>query len=229
MIRLRSFVVVLAILAGATAARAQEEDITLKQLPKAVVEAIKAKYEGAKLVSAEKETQKDKVFYEVNIKHKDKAIELLLTPEGKIVSVEQPIEAKDLPKAVTEAIAKRYPKAAIKSAEETTKDNKATYAVLLENDVMIGNEKQKVQLALTSAGEIQATQSLIAAKDLPKAVQEALAKKYPNTPITRANEMSQGGKTTYLAILDTPERRHMAVLDGDGKIIREATQEKKKK
>lgn len=76
--------------------QADEEDIAINKLPKSVVEGIKAKYPDATLLSAEKETQGNKTFYEVNIKHKGRKIELLLTPEGKIATVEQAIAAKGL-------------------------------------------------------------------------------------------------------------------------------------
>jgi hypothetical protein len=143
--------------------------------------------------------------------------------------VEQPVEAKNLPKPVAEAIAKQYPKATVKSAEETVKEGKASYAVLLENDVMIGKEKQKVQMALSATGEIRSTQKLIVVKDLPQAVTEALGKKYPNLPIVRANEARRDGKTTFLAILESADKIHLAVLDPEGKILREQDQAKKKK
>src|SRR5947209_3088008 len=82
---------VLVFLVAAAPSRADEEKIALDKLPKAVVDAIKAKYPDAKLVGAEKETSGDKTFYEVVIKNKDRSIELLLTPEGKIVTVEQEV------------------------------------------------------------------------------------------------------------------------------------------
>src|SRR5437016_1779571 len=173
----------------ASVMRADEENIELDKLPKAVVDAIKAKYPDAKMVSAEKETKDDKTFYEVVIKNKDRSLELLLTAEGKIVSVEQEIPAKDLPKAVAKAIEDKYPKGTIKSVEEETKDDKVTYGVLLENDVLIEKEKQKVQLQLSADGKITRTQKRIAAADLPKAVTSQLEKKYPKAAITRATQV----------------------------------------
>lgn len=208
--------------------QADEEDIAISKLPKSVIEGIKAKYPDATLLSAEKETQGNKTFYEVNIKHKERKIELLLTPEGKIVTVEQAIAAKDLPKAVAQAIYKQYPKGTIKAIEEATRDKTATYAVLLEADVMIGGEKQKVHLQLTSAGQIMATQKLIASKDLPQTVTTALGKEYPNIPITRANEASKGNNVSYIVTLETAEKRFMAVLDAEGKILKDFSRNKKK-
>ena len=226
---IRGLCVVVVFLLTGLATRADEMDIPLDKLPKAVVEAIKAKYPGSKLVGAEKETEGDKTFYEVVIKIKDQSIELLLTPEGKIVSVEQKIAAQDLPRAVAGAIEKKYPKATVKDVEETTKDDKKTYAVLLETDVMIGKEKQKVQMALTAEGKITATQQMIAAQDLPNAVSVALELKYPKAAITRVNSTSREDKTTYVVLLETAEKKIASVLDAEGKILKDSSQDKKKK
>jgi hypothetical protein len=224
-----SGVAVMGLLLAATGAWADEENIAIDKLPKAVTDAIKAKYPDAKLVGAEKETQGDKTFFEVVIKDKDRNIELLLTPEGKIVGVEQPIAAKDLPKAVAEAIEKKYPKGTIKSVEEATRDDKVTYGVLLETEVMIDKEKQKVQLSLTADGKITATQQLIGAKDLPREVTGALEKKYPKATITRANEATREGKVTYIVSLETTEKKIVAMLDAEGKILKDFSQDKKEK
>jgi len=221
-------VAMVAALLTAAVAWADEEKITLDKLPKAVLNAIKAKYPDAKPVGAEKETKGDKIFYEVVIKNKDKSIELLLTPEGKIVEVEQEIAAKDLPKIVAAAIEKAYPKGAIKSVEEVTKEDKVTYGVLLENDVLVNKEKQKVQVHLNADGKITATQKLIAAGDLPTAVTGALEKKYPKASVTRANHITEGDKTSFVVTLETSDKKIGARLDGEGKILKEVTQEKKK-
>jgi len=117
----------------ATGARADEEKIELDKLPKAVTEAIKKAYPDGEMKSAEKEKEDGKEVYEVVVKNKDQTLEITLTPEGKILSVEKEIAAKDLPKAVTDAVDAKYPKATIKKAEEETKDEKVTYEVLIEN------------------------------------------------------------------------------------------------
>ena len=121
-------------LVGLTAVWAEddkEEKVPLDKLPKAVVDAVKAKFEGAELVSAEKEKEDGKEVYEVAIKHKGHNIEVTLTPDGKIVSMEKEIEAKDLPKVVSEALDAKYPKATIKKLEEVTEGDKLTYEALI--------------------------------------------------------------------------------------------------
>jgi hypothetical protein len=143
---------VLLALVGLTTARAddaKEEKVPLDKLPKAVVEAVKAKFEGAELVSAEKEKEDGKDVFEVAIKHKGHNIEVTLTPEGKIVSIEKEIDAKDLPKEVREALDAKYPKAEIKKAEEETKDNKVTYEVLI-----VTADKKKLEVVFDPKGKL---------------------------------------------------------------------------
>jgi hypothetical protein len=114
------------VLALIFSARADEEKVALDKLPKEVLDAVKAKFPKAELVSAGKEKDNDKIVYEVTLKDGGKNHDVTLTPEGKIVLIEKTIDAKDLPKPVAEALEAKYPKATIKLAEELIKDDKIT-------------------------------------------------------------------------------------------------------
>jgi uncharacterized membrane protein YkoI len=147
--------VVVLVVPALRAADEKEEKVPLDKLPKAVVEAVKAKFAGAILVSAETEKEDGKTVYEVNLKHKGHAIEVTVTPEGKIVSVEKTIAAKDLPEAVADALKKKYPKATIKKVEELSKDDKVTgYEVLL-----VTSDKKTVEVVFDPTGKITKTES----------------------------------------------------------------------
>ena len=127
---------------------AKEEKIPLDKVPKAVLKAVKAKFKDAKLVGAETEKANGKLVYEINIKHKDDTIEVIVTPEGKILACEKAIAVKDLPAAVRKAIKDKYPKADIKKAEEVSEDDKVTYEVVLSID------KQRREVLLDPSGKI---------------------------------------------------------------------------
>ena len=58
------------------------------KLPKAVAEAVKATFPGAKLVKAEKEDEDGETVYEVTLKYKAGTLEAALTPKGRVVKVE---------------------------------------------------------------------------------------------------------------------------------------------
>ncbi len=139
-------------LVGLTAAWAdegKEEKVPLDKLPKAVTDAVKAKFEGAELVSASKEKEDGKELYEVAIKHKGHNIDVTLTPEGKVVSVEKTIDAKDLPKSVSEALDAKYAKATIKKVEEVTENEKTNYEVLL-----VTAEKKTLEVVFDPTGKV---------------------------------------------------------------------------
>ena len=57
------------------------------------------------------------MVYEVTVTVGGKKIDVILDEEGEIALLEKEIDPKELPKAVTESLAKLYPEAKMKSAE----------------------------------------------------------------------------------------------------------------
>jgi len=140
--------------------RADEEKVPLDKAPKAVLEAAKKRFPKAEVVGVSKEGEKDKTVYEVELKEAGKTIDVTLTPEGVITTIEQEIDAKDLPKAVTEALDKKYPKAkfnivevvyAVKDGKEVldfyevelTTGDKKVYEVKLAADGTVKEVEEK--------------------------------------------------------------------------------------
>lgn len=138
----------LAMLAAGSPANAKEEKVPLDQVPKAVLDAVKAKFPGAKLTEAAKETADDKTAYEIELEHKGQEYTVSATAEGKITETEREVEIKDLPKAVADAIKKKYPNGKMEEAEEVTADNTTTYEVIVKNG------KQELELRLDAGGKI---------------------------------------------------------------------------
>jgi uncharacterized membrane protein YkoI len=137
------------VLAFGSPAQAKEEELPLDQVPKAVLDAIKAKFPHAKLTEASKETADGKTNYEVAFEFKEQDYTVSATADGKITEIEREIEIKDLPKAVSEAIKKKYPGAKMEEAEEVTADNKTTYEVVVETAA-----KKDVQVTVDASGKI---------------------------------------------------------------------------
>jgi len=75
--------------APAPAPTKKEEKVPLDQLPKAVKEAAEKAVKGIVLTEAEKETKGDKVTYEVEGKANGKEWEIAITPEGKVLEIEE--------------------------------------------------------------------------------------------------------------------------------------------
>ena len=135
--------------------RADEEKVPLEKVPKAVLEAAKKRFPKAEVVGASKETEKDKTVYEVELKEAGKTIDVTLTPEGVITTIEKQIDAKELPKAVTDALEKKYAKATFKVVESvySVKDGKEAldyYEVLL-----VTAEKKEIEVEILADGKIK--------------------------------------------------------------------------
>jgi len=132
-----------------------EEKVPLDKLPKVIVEAVKAKFPKGELVEATKEKEDGKTLFEVIVKIGESKIEVVLTEKGEIVEVEKPIDVKDLPKAVKEAIDAKYPKATLSEAEEVTKAEKIQYEVVVKTA-----EGKTLELTLDPAGKILETEEV---------------------------------------------------------------------
>jgi len=141
----------LLLIAGADA---DEKDISLSEVPKPVMEAVKARFVGAEMTGAAQETTDDKLVYEVSLKLKGETIDVLTTPEGRLFLFETRVTAQDLPAPVAKALEAKYPKATYKKVEkliavEGTEEKLTHYEVRL---VTAANEGREVKL--TPTGEI---------------------------------------------------------------------------
>ena len=141
----------LTLLVFLSALPADETTVPLDKVPKAVMDAVKAKYPGAKLLGASTEKDGDKTVYEISLKFKGHHHDVTLEPEGTIVSIEKEIAAKDLPAVVAKAVNSKYPKATWKRVEELSKgDGSLTgYEV-----VLVSAAKDTVEVVLDPQGKI---------------------------------------------------------------------------
>ena len=140
-----------------TGGRADEEKIAIDKLPKAVVEAVKKRFPKAEFTGAAKETDGDKVSYEVMLKDGDLKADLILTPDGKITVIEKQIVAKDLPKAVAATLAEKYPKATFKLVEEVIKVTDGQEALDFYEVLLVTGDKKEVEVKLSADGKITGT------------------------------------------------------------------------
>jgi hypothetical protein len=132
-------------------ARADEEEkIPLDKLPTPVKAALKARFPGAELKGASKESEEGETIFEVSLTYKGDKYDVALEPDGEIEEVERAIFVEALPSAVVKAIKAKYPKAKIEEAEEVTdEDGEVCYEVAVVAD---GKE---VEVAVTPKGKIK--------------------------------------------------------------------------
>lgn len=137
---------------------ADEEKIPLDKLPKAVMEAAKKRFPKAEMKDAAKETENGKTVYEVTFKEEGKNIDVTLTPEGVIETIEQEIDKKDLPKAVAEAIDAKYAKATYKMVEKVIKVTDGKEALDFYEAIVETADKKTWELQVAADGTIKKTE-----------------------------------------------------------------------
>lgn len=133
---------------GAEKKEKKEDKATIKDLPKAVQDAIKKRFQKAEIMSVEKETEKKSVVYEVELKSDGKKYEIEVNANGKILEIEEKIAFTDLPKDVQSAVKKRFPKAVVTEAKKESKGNSVFYEIELKAG------KKEYEVTVDSKGKI---------------------------------------------------------------------------
>lgn len=111
----------LVLIGPVAAADEKDKKVDLDKVPKAVREAVKARFPAGEVTSVEKETADGKVVYDIELKEKGRKYEMDIQEDGTVLEIEKEVPLKDLPKAVTDAIEAKYPKAKVTEVMEVNK------------------------------------------------------------------------------------------------------------
>ena len=131
---------------------------------------------------------------------------------------EEAVPLDKLPKAVTDAVKKMFPKAElIKAAKEEDKE--------VEYEVTVKLDGKHIDITVEEDGKIEGLEKEIDLKDLPKAVMESLEKNHPKAVHKSAEavyEIEDGKEELefYEVQIETPDKKKVEVkIKADGKII----------
>jgi hypothetical protein len=141
--------------------RADEENVPLDKVPKAILQSVKKRFPKAEVVRASKETTEDKkTVYEIELKEGGKTTDVTLTPEGVITLIEKEITVEDLPKAVRETLDTKYPKATYQIVEVvyTVKDGKEKLDFYEAHFTTA--DKKVLEVEITPEGKIKKTEEV---------------------------------------------------------------------
>lgn len=146
MITTRTFSIALCfcviVLFGPPSGTARDKKITKEQIPAAVLKAFESQYPHATITGQAIEKENGKEFYEIESTEGSTKRDLLYTAGGKVVEIEEAIDAAALPEAVRSTIAREYKGGKIVKAEKVTHNAKTTYEVQLQ----IGKKTKAVDL-----------------------------------------------------------------------------------
>ncbi|MCI0700201.1 MAG: hypothetical protein L0241_03840 [Planctomycetia bacterium] len=124
------------------------------EIPKKVMDTLKAKFPKAEITMWTKEKEGDKIVYDIEFKQGKQKFEADIFGDGTIHNWEKEIAEKDLPKPVREAVDKKFPKATLKEIMEVNevkdgKDKLEGYEIVLETA-----DKKMVEVMIAPDGKV---------------------------------------------------------------------------
>lgn len=117
----------LAILAGATGASAQEQAISCDAVPAAVRVAFEKAFPKATIKECAKEVEKGQTSYEISSTEGETRRDVLFYADGTLIVIEEAIPIESAPDPVQQAVRKMYPGGEIMLAEKLTRDGAVLY------------------------------------------------------------------------------------------------------
>jgi hypothetical protein len=148
----------LGLLGLAPAGRAQEAEIKLDQMPTAVMDAAKAKFPGAKIREASKETEEGKTVFELEMTHKDRNMDVTFQEDGTLVLVETQVPENDVPSAPLDAVKSKYAGAKINLVESVKKGPRVKEEVDYYEFHLTTADKRSAEVEVDSRGKILKTE-----------------------------------------------------------------------
>jgi len=132
------------------AASARAEKIKPDQLPKAVLDAVQAKFPDAKLTQAARETENGETFYELSFTYKDHKYDVECTPRGAFRKIEKLLDVKELPREVAKTLAEKYPRASLNEILEVTRKDRVEYYEV----ALVTADKSEVEVQIDPKGKL---------------------------------------------------------------------------
>jgi uncharacterized membrane protein YkoI len=131
---------------------------------------------------------------------------------------EEKVPLDKLPDPIKTTLKTKFPEAKLLSAEKEKADKETVYEVALEWKGV------KQEVTLKEDGSVVSIEKVLAVKDLPKPVGEAVSRKYPGAKIASAEEITKGKDLkdlSYEVVVTTADGKKVEVeLDPTGRILK---------
>ena len=124
------------------------QKVANKDILAAITKAFKAGYPSAVIKNVSKETEDGKVLYEVESMNGASTLDIVYSPDGTALEIEEGIQQETLPDAVKAAVQKAYPKGKIKTAEKLTRGTLSGF------EITIAVGKKVTAMALDANGNV---------------------------------------------------------------------------
>ncbi|MCR4439797.1 MAG: hypothetical protein QHJ34_10560 [bacterium] len=155
---MRRYIVLVAIVASVVClgilACSQETPVTEEMIPKAVKDALLARFPTAEIGRATRAKEGGAIVYDVEFKEGDRKCEADIREDGSYINYEKAIAPSDLPEAIRQAIEERYPESTLKEAmEETEVRGKEERLSAYEVTITTTNDKE-AEVRVSAQGKI---------------------------------------------------------------------------
>ena len=146
---------ILLLASGADAQEQKKDKLELDKIPKAVMDALKARFPKADIQKWTKAKEGDDVVYDIEfLLEKGRKGEADIKENGTYINYELEIPANSLPKVVREAIDKKYPKSTLTIVMEEKEVMGKTEKLSAYEVTIQTSEKKEVELRLAPDGKI---------------------------------------------------------------------------
>ena len=139
---------------GASETSAQEKPITEAQIPKAVMDALLAKFPKATIDKCTKSREFFTVVYDIEFNQEGRKFEADIKENGTYINYEKAIQAADLPKVVSDAVAKKYPNSVMKEIMEETEVKGKTERLSAYEVVLQTADGKEAEVRVSPSGKI---------------------------------------------------------------------------
>lgn len=133
-----------------------ERKLTTNQVPKAVLDSFHAGYPKAVIRSIGMEQEQGKKLIEIGSLDGKVHRDLLYTPLGGLIAIEELVPVSSLPEPIRKAIVQKYPKCTMETAERILRGKEVSFEVLLSTPT------ERWELELDPNGKILATEKVTA-------------------------------------------------------------------
>jgi hypothetical protein len=211
----------------------KEVKITIDQVPAPAKKTILAEAGKNKIVEIEKETEDGGVFYEAKWLINKKAVEIKVTPDGKLVEKEFEISMNQVPESARKTIQKEAGSAKIKEIEKVLAGGKEFYEAewkvgnkkievkvapngkLLDKEVEVKNKKLKKHKGDDDEKEVEVT-----IDQVPAAVKKTILSQAGKNKIEEIEKETKKGKVTFEAEWTEGEMEVEIKVAPNGKLLK---------
>jgi hypothetical protein len=151
-VSLTAFVLILGI--GIAPAQAQDESVTQDKIPKAVMDALRARFPNPRIDTCTRAREGDVVVYDIEFTQDGRKCEADITEKGVYINFEKAIAERNLPKAVRNAVEKRYPKCTLKEIMEETEVKGKEEKLSAYEVVLVTADKKEAEVRVSPDGKI---------------------------------------------------------------------------